>query len=378
MSSRSDKNSTENHSSPGPVPLPAPNRRSSFSQNPSFSTLFGSTRGSPPRVTTDPDTTIHWDVRNATGVTLRGTPRPMSGSETVAVSEPTTLLLIGVGPGGTNKAEVKITVKAPAASTAEARATAKAPVSAPPTPPNPPNQPAASGATGSAPGAGGGGVIGGIIGSVPAVAPPSAAPAVKSDANVLPQRIRVGGTVQAAKLIRQPKPVYPQLAKQARISGHVILNTIIDKDGTIERLTVASGHPLLVPAAMDAVKQWVYAPTLLNGEPVEVVTQIDVNFTLSGDIDVVALRAGQVGRSYQQDMRASGDMAKGAQNWSLVSGDMPPGLTLNASTGSIAGRPSKAGDYNFSLRVSNGAKGTTAAFSMHIAAEDSSPGITYK
>ena len=98
---------------------------------------------------------------------------------------------------------------------------------------------------------------------------------------VTPQRIRVGGNVQQAKLIRQPKPIYPPLAKQARISGVVRLNAIIGKDGTIQNLTVASGHPLLVPAAMEAVKQWVYQPTLLNNDPVEVVTQIDVNFTLS-------------------------------------------------------------------------------------------------
>jgi protein TonB len=104
---------------------------------------------------------------------------------------------------------------------------------------------------------------------------------VKVEKPVTPQRIRVGGNVQQAKLIRQPKPIYPPLAKQARISGVVHLNAIIGKDGTIQNLTVAGGHPLLVPAAMEAVKQWVYAPTLLNGEPVEVVTQIDVNFTLS-------------------------------------------------------------------------------------------------
>jgi protein TonB len=91
----------------------------------------------------------------------------------------------------------------------------------------------------------------------------------------------VGGNVQQAMLIRQPKPVYPPLAKQARIQGVVRLNAIIGKDGTIQNLQVATGHPLLVPAALDAVKQWVYKPTLLNGEPVEVITQIDVNFTLS-------------------------------------------------------------------------------------------------
>jgi protein TonB len=91
----------------------------------------------------------------------------------------------------------------------------------------------------------------------------------------------VGGNVQSAKLVRQPKPVYPPLAKQARIQGTVKFQAIIGKDGTIQNLQLISGHPLLVPSATEAVKQWVYQPTLLNGEPVEVVTQIDVNFTLS-------------------------------------------------------------------------------------------------
>jgi protein TonB len=136
------------------------------------------------------------------------------------------------------------------------------------------------GVPGGVPGGTAGGVIGGIIGGVPTAAPPPPPPP-PAPKPVTPQRIRVGGNVQQAKLIRQPKPIYPPLAKQARISGVVRLNAIIGKDGTIQNLTVASGHPLLVPAAMEAVKQWVYQPTLLNGEAVEVVTQIDVNFTLS-------------------------------------------------------------------------------------------------
>ncbi|MCL5744535.1 MAG: energy transducer TonB [Acidobacteria bacterium] len=149
----------------------------------------------------------------------------------------------------------------------------------------PPPSSGVGGVVGGVPGgmAGGsvGGVIGGIIGSVPTAAPPPPPKPVEAPKPVTPQRIRVGGNVQQALLIRQPKPVYPPLAKQARISGVVRLNAIIGKDGTIQNLTVASGHPLLVPAALEAVKQWVYKPTLLNGEPVEVVTQIDVNFTLS-------------------------------------------------------------------------------------------------
>jgi protein TonB len=150
----------------------------------------------------------------------------------------------------------------------------------------PPPSAGVAGVVGGVPGgvAGGtaGGVIGGIIGSIPSAAPPPPPPPVKQEVKpATPQRIRVGGNVQQAKLVRQPKPVYPPLAKQARIQGTVRLNAIIGKDGTIQNLTVISGHPLLVPSAMEAVKQWVYAPTLLNGEPVEVVTQIDVNFTLS-------------------------------------------------------------------------------------------------
>jgi TonB family protein len=96
-----------------------------------------------------------------------------------------------------------------------------------------------------------------------------------------PQRIRVGAKVEQAKLIQHPEPAYPPLAKQARIAGVVHLNAIIGKDGTVQDLTITSGHPLLVPAALEAVKQWVYEPTLLNGKAVEVVTPIEVNFTLA-------------------------------------------------------------------------------------------------
>ncbi|HYI92431.1 MAG TPA: energy transducer TonB [Bryobacteraceae bacterium] len=137
------------------------------------------------------------------------------------------------------------------------------------------------GVPGGVPGGAPGGVIGGIIGSVPSAAPPPPPPVKEAPKPVTPKTIRVGGNVQAAKLVRQPKPVYPPLAKQARIQGVVRFNAVIGRDGTIQNLTLAGGHPLLVPAATEAVRQWVYQPTLLNGEPVEVVTQIDVNFTLS-------------------------------------------------------------------------------------------------
>jgi periplasmic protein TonB len=144
--------------------------------------------------------------------------------------------------------------------------------------------PAAAGVVGGVPGGvpGGapGGVIGGIIGAVPSAAPPPP-PVKEAPKPVTPKQIRVGGNVQSAKLIKRPTPVYPPLAKQARIQGTVRFNAVIGKEGTIQNLTLVSGHPLLVPSAQEAVRQWVYQPTLLNGEPVEVVTQIDVNFTLS-------------------------------------------------------------------------------------------------
>ncbi len=97
----------------------------------------------------------------------------------------------------------------------------------------------------------------------------------------MPQRIRVGGNVQAANLVKKVTPMYPPLAKQARVSGVVRFTAIIGKDGVIESLQLMDGHPLLVEAARDAVQQWQYKPTLLNGNPVEIITVIDVNFTLS-------------------------------------------------------------------------------------------------
>ena len=86
-----------------------------------------------------------------------------------------------------------------------------------------------------------------------------------------------------AKIIKRAIPIYPPLAKQARISGVVRLEGIIAKDGTIQKLRVLSGHPLLVTAAVEAVRQWVYSPTQLNGQAVEVIAPIDVNFILNNN-----------------------------------------------------------------------------------------------
>ncbi len=141
-------------------------------------------------------------------------------------------------------------------------------------------QPAApssgTGVVGSVPGVPGGqnGVIDSLIG-VTAPPPPPLPARIET-----PRRIKRGGVIEAANLIYGPKPDYPQLAKLARIQGTVRLEALLATDGTIKDLKVVSGHPLLVKAALEAVERWRYRPTLLNGQPVEVETEIDVNFAL--------------------------------------------------------------------------------------------------
>jgi protein TonB len=128
------------------------------------------------------------------------------------------------------------------------------------------------GVPGGIPGGAAGGVIGGIVNSTPVAVPKIATP----------QRVRVSTGVATGLLIRKVTPNYPPLAKQARIQGSVVLQAEISKDGTIQNLQLISGHPMLAPAAIEAVKQWRYKPYLLNGEPVAVETQVVVNFSLSG------------------------------------------------------------------------------------------------
>jgi protein TonB len=94
-------------------------------------------------------------------------------------------------------------------------------------------------------------------------------------------RLRVSN-ISEGDLIRKVQPAYPPLARSARIQGAVVLQAVISKQGTIENLRVVTGHPMLVRAAIEAVSQWRYRPYVLNNEPVEVETQITVNFSLSG------------------------------------------------------------------------------------------------
>jgi periplasmic protein TonB len=134
-----------------------------------------------------------------------------------------------------------------------------------------------TGSTGNASGPTGS-LVDNILDRAPGEAPPLLA-APKPRVQTGP--VRIGGRVAEANLMRQVQPTYPPLAKSARVQGTVEFTATISKDGKIENLQLIRGHPLLVNAAKEAVLQWRYRPTLLNGRPVEVVTDIVVNFALN-------------------------------------------------------------------------------------------------
>jgi protein TonB len=143
----------------------------------------------------------------------------------------------------------------------------------------PPPMPASGGVVGGVPGGIPGGQMGGVIGSV--ISATSSLAAVPKFVPAVPQRIRISAGVTKGLLIHRVEPTYPTLAKSARVQGEVVLSAVIDNNGQIQNLQLVSGHPMLVPAALAAVKQWRYKPYLLNGQPVEVETTITVIFTLS-------------------------------------------------------------------------------------------------
>lgn len=113
-----------------------------------------------------------------------------------------------------------------------------------------------------------GGVVGGVVGGLPDAPPPV-------------QAVRVGGQIKEPKKVHNVTPSYPDIAKQARVQGIVILECTISPQGKVTDVKVLRGIPLLDQAAIDAVKQWVYTPTLLNGVPVPVIMTVTVNFKLS-------------------------------------------------------------------------------------------------
>jgi TonB family protein len=139
----------------------------------------------------------------------------------------------------------------------------------------------------------------------------------------VPKYVRVGQSVMTGQISEKVAPIYPPLARQARIQGTVILKVIISKSGDVENMQLVSGHPMLAPAAIDAVKQWKYKPYLLNGEPVEVETNVTVNFTLadkpaeSGDAQtgafsgVIASPQGNAAGLVPQRVRVSQSVAQG-------------------------------------------------------------------
>jgi len=140
--------------------------------------------------------------------------------------------------------------------------------------------PPVSGVIGGVPGGLAGGTPGGVLGSMPPLPPP---PLLKPGDSSEPHRnlVSVAGKVIEARLIQRVPPEYPDLAKRARVSGVVHLKAIINAEGKVENLELISGPALLAPAAIAAVKQWVYQPTLINGQPVAIQTEVDVNFTLN-------------------------------------------------------------------------------------------------
>ena len=132
-----------------------------------------------------------------------------------------------------------------------------------------------------------GGVPGGVIGGIPngalseVLGSTSTTPILAKTLVPTPRRVRVPARVAEANLVYDIAPKYPPEAGQARIEGTVVLLAVIRKDGTVEDVRVESGLPVLAQAAIEAVKQWRYRPYLLNGEPVEINSQITINFTLS-------------------------------------------------------------------------------------------------
>ena len=143
----------------------------------------------------------------------------------------------------------------------------------------PPPMPAGTGGVVGGLGGVPGGQIGGVIGSI--VSSTSNVAAVPKFVPPPPQRVRISQGVTKGLLIQKIEPAYPPLARAARVQGDVVLSAVIDANGQITNLQLVSGHPMLVPAAIAAVKQWRYKPYLLNGQPVEVETTITVIFSLS-------------------------------------------------------------------------------------------------
>ncbi len=140
-----------------------------------------------------------------------------------------------------------------------------------------PPQEAFAAGMGAVPGGVPGGLIGGITGGMPNVAAPVvAAPAVERPKGP----VRIGGDVKPPRLIYGPAAVYPILASQSHVHGMVVIDAIIDEHGNVVQEKVVSGHPLLIQAALKAVSERKYEPTVLDGEPTPVDLRVEVNFQM--------------------------------------------------------------------------------------------------
>ena len=136
----------------------------------------------------------------------------------------------------------------------------------------PPPAPASEGVPGGVVGGIPGGAVGGVVGGLPEAPPPPPPPPTAP--------VRVGGAIKQPNRVKMVNPVYPQIAQSARVQGVVIIEATISPQGKVINARVLRGAPLLDQAALDAVRQWEYTPTLLNGVPVPVIMTVTVNFTL--------------------------------------------------------------------------------------------------
>jgi len=141
-----------------------------------------------------------------------------------------------------------------------------------------PPEEAFAGAVGGVPGGAPGGQIGGIVGGMPSVAAPVAALVPAAEGPKRP--VRVGGAVKPPRLLSGPAPEYPILARQSQVHGMVVIEAVIDEHGNVVQEKVISGHPLLIQAALKAVSQRKYEPTVLDGEPTPVDLRVEVNFQM--------------------------------------------------------------------------------------------------
>ena len=125
----------------------------------------------------------------------------------------------------------------------------------------------------------------GVVGDSPGGIKPGQMGSVASEEPkqgvTVPLRVRISSGVASALIVKKVAPLYPEKAREEHVEGTVLLHVMIDKEGNVQHVDLISGHPLLAPAAIEAVRQWRYQPYLLNNRPVDVDTQVSVNFTLA-------------------------------------------------------------------------------------------------